>query len=289
MAVLLIWSIRQYRLLKLKDRVERQLIRKEKRNFSILEELGFTKLLSLVEKKFKIAGVHYEKENTVLILMIICSLLTGGGLLINLGLISFLLPIVFVFIIYFLLGKMGESRLIKIEHELRYAMYDMASSLRVNDSLINAIAEASSKAGEPLKTELAMIVTDVSRGAKEEQALIAFSERTGSQIVASWVDTIIFAKETGKELATTCERAATKIRNKNKMKDQVRAQASGSKGTMFGILAILGLFIFSMLSTGNFGRVFMTGTGRVIITYALISYILSTLIVYKTIDREVNS
>lgn len=287
--VLLLWSSHQYKLLKLKERMERQLIRKQPRNFSILEALGYRKFLDKIQELFDLAGINYEKENTIFTVLIISTLLFVSGLLLNLGLIAVLLPIVFLALIYFIICKMGTRRLVSMEHELRYSMYDIASSLRVSDSLMTALTEATKKAKQPLKSELARILADVNRGDKEDEALINFSHRTRSQIIASWVDTIIFAKETGKELAATCDRAALKIRDKNKMKDKIRAETTASQSTMVGILAILGLSVLTMFSTGNFGRVFFSKSGRFVLAYVIISFLVSTIWVYKTIEKEVNS
>lgn len=287
--VLFLWSIKQYKLLKLKEQVERQLIRKEHRYFNILAELGLENILTKTGQLFEQAGIPYDVENTLLVILMIFSILVAGGLFFEFGMVALLLPLIGVTILYSVLRKISESRLIKIEHELRYAMYDMASALRVNESLINAIAEATQKAKEPLKSEFKEIVNAVMRGEKENAALNNFCQRNKSLIIAGWVDTIIFARETGKDLAGTCERAAIKIRDKSKMKAQVRAQVAGSKGTMAGILAILGLFAFSLISSGLFSRIFTSEIGKLVLSYVIISYLLSSVWLYRIIDKEVNS
>ena len=289
LVVIALWVFKEERALELKRKVERQLIRKERKNFNVLKELGFSEIVEKLQLKIKRAGLKWQADEVVVALVVLMIFFITAGLVLNLGMITLVLAVLPVIFLNFALKKIGERRLRKIEEELEYVLHDIISSLRVIKNLIHALETAEQEAREPLKSELKEIINEVQTGVSLEKALDDFSKRADSVIVESWVDSITFAKKAGVGMVECCERTVGRIKDKNSMRREVVALSSGAKGTAIGIMVIMALFMGGMAGTSKeYVKALMSPMGKGILAYASASYILAGIFIFRIIDKEVN-
>lgn len=213
--IIMLWSYKRLRIQSLKQQVERQMIRKDARKFNIAEEIGLTNLLVFTQKVLNMAGSKLEPEDGLMYIGLGNLLLLAVGLLLELGPLALIIPLGFNGMLYWFTKRFGENRIIKLEHELKDTMNELASYLRQNDNLFNAIKDILPRVNQPLKGELNILINEVNSGESEEAALRNFSRRNGSLIIEGWVETVIFAKQTGRDLADTCERVSNEGKNKS--------------------------------------------------------------------------
>ena len=289
LVVIALWVFKEERTLELKRKVERQLIRKESKNFNVLEGLGFGGVVKKLQLKITKAGLKWHADEVMVVVVLLMIFLITAGLVLNLGTITLVLVVLPVIFLNLVLKKIGERRLRKIEEELEYVLHDIISSLRVIKNLVHAVEVAEQEAREPLKSELKEIVNEVKTGANLEKALDDFSKRADSVIVESWVDSIIFAKKAGVGMVECCERTVGRIKDKNSMRREVIALSSGAKGTAIGIMVIMALFMGGMAGTSKeYVKALMSPMGKGILAYAAGSYLLAGIFIFKIIDKEVN-
>lgn len=287
--VIMIWSYKRIRLQNLKQQVERQMIRKDSNTFNITEEIGLTKLLNYTQKILNMTGSKMDAEDGLIYIGVGNILLLAVGLFLELGPLALIIPLGFNGLLYWFAKRFGENRIVKLEHELKDTMSELASYLRQNDNLFNAINEILPRTSQPLREELKIFINEVNYGESEEIALKNFSQRNGSLIIEGWVETVIFAKQTGRDLADTCDRVSKRMREKIKVKGRIQAAAAGPKGTIIGLL-VIGLIAFlGMASTVNIKEVFLSGRGLWVTSYVLGSLLGATLLTLNLIDKEVNS
>lgn len=289
LVVIALWVFKEERTLELKRKVERQLIRKESKNFNVLEELGFGKVIGKLQLKITKAGLKWHADEVMVVLVVLMIFSITAGLVLNLGAITLVLVVLPVVFLNLTLKKIGERRMRKIEEELEYVLHDIISSLRVIKNLVHALETGEQEAREPLKSELKEIINEVRTGESLEKALDNFSKRADSVIVESWVDSIVFAKKAGVGMVECCERTVGRIKDKNSMRREVIALSSGAKGTAIGIMVIMALFMGGMAGTSKeYVKALMSPMGKGILAYASASYILAGILIFKIIDREVN-
>lgn len=111
----------------------------------------------------------------------------------------------------------------RIRAQLVEGLTATATSVRAGLSLPQALQAAAGRAPDPLGLELRAIVEDAARGATLEAALESFEARARLPEVRLLVATLKLARATGGNLAPLLDQLAETLRERERVRGQVRA------------------------------------------------------------------
>ena len=183
---------------------------------------------------------------------------TAGGLLL-MSIASFVIPayliylrtgtIIFSLLFGLLLGAMPlvfvlnkrKQRFDKFEQGLPETLDLMVSALRAGHSLISALDLAASEAPDPIGTELRICFDEQNYGLELKTAMSNLAARVPLQDLKI-VTAILIQKESGGNLAEVFDKAAYVIRERFRLKRQVRVHTAQGRLTGW-ILSFLPIFL----------------------------------------------
>lgn len=270
--------------------MERQLIQYNKeKKFSILEFLGLSKYVKKNDELLKSAGYKKIDSENIILLFIIIDLLVFFMLsVLNIGYMSYIIPIILLIIVPYIIQSIANRRHLKFNIQFSEAVQDIADYLKITGSLINALNAILPDLENPLKDSIQNIIKLYNTGASIEDALKAFARESKSLIVDEWVDSIIFAGQMKANVADICESTAKKIKNRIRQGDKIRSNLKGTKMTVTFIAAIMAAIMFLILKGNSmFSSAFQSTTGRIVIVYTIMSYLVTTLIIYRSLDKQI--
>jgi tight adherence protein B len=143
----------------------------------------------------------------------------------------------FLYVLY----KRSE-RFAKFEEHLPDALDLIVGALRAGHSLISAIGVVSREAPEPIKKEFRICFDEQNFGVDFRTAMLNLAARVPIQDVRIVVTAMLIQKESGGNLAEILEKAAHVIRERYRLKRQIRVHTAQGRLTGW-ILAVLPLVL----------------------------------------------
>jgi tight adherence protein B len=184
---------------------------------------------------------------------------TAGGLLL-MSIASFVIPayliylrtgtVIFSLLFGLLLGAMPlvyvlnkrKQRFDKFEQGLPETLDLMVSALRAGHSLISALDLAASEAPDPIGTEFRICFDEQNYGLELKTAMSNLAARVPLQDLKIVITAILIQKESGGNLAEVFDKAAYVIRERFRLKRQVRVHTAQGRLTGW-ILSFLPVFL----------------------------------------------
>ncbi|ADV80767.1 MAG: type II secretion system F family protein [Thermoanaerobacter sp.] len=286
MVVVLLYSIRENKRLKLKRRLERHLVISQKNEFSIVDLFGLGSFIEKLEKKLKKSGIKVDAEEVflwfILFTIVILVFLSFKGF----TLLGFTLPVMLYYLIDYILDYLGRRKIRKTEEQFRDFVKMLGAYLKMVPSFAGAFIKAAEEAENPLKEHTDRVLRRFQLGEDLEEALKEF-KNIESTYIKVWIDSIIFAVRMKSDLSRVCERTAKKLYERIKMSNRIAAMTVQAKSLMVSLVGIMAFMIVSTVSVSpDFIRTFSSPIGKLVIAYAALSYFISTLYILKRIDRE---
>ncbi len=178
------------------------------------------------------------------------------------------MPILFVlvgaFIGYkapnFYVGRRKAGRLNKFNEQLSDCVTLMANGLRSGNSVLQAMELVSKEAPPPSNDEFRRVIAETSLGISPEDALNNLVRRMPSGDLDLLVTSMAVQREVGGNLAQVLESIGTTIRERVKMKGEIKTKTSqvmGSAYIMTGLPVLIGAVLF--LLNGDFMRPMFSG------------------------------
>lgn len=192
--------------------------------------------------------------------------LLGGGLLTLVGVVGG--PIV----ADRLLARSGGRRATRVEHELPAAIRVQIGALRAGRSLTQSLTEVAREASGPLGDEVARSLRQMQLGASLGEVLDDLADRIDSRDVQLWVTAMQIHRRVGGNLIPLLEGLADKLRDRVRLRGEVRAMTA--QGRLSGIivaaapLAFLGFL--SVAAEAQLEILFTTPAGLGLLSVALI-------------------
>jgi tight adherence protein B len=218
---------------------------------------------------------------------VVLLLLLGGGffglLLTILGTVAgFMAPALFV-------KRRKGSRRKAINGQIVEMLEMVSNSLRSGFAFVQAIELAAKQLGPPMKDELEILLSDMSLGARSEDALRGLAERTDSVDVELLVTTILVQRTSGGNLAEVLDNAAKTIRERERLQGDIRALTAQQR--MTGVILslypiVLGALIF-VISPGLVSVLWEEEGGRVLLGVAIVLQTLGYLSIRRILTLEV--
>ena len=162
----------------------------------------------------------------------------------------------------------------------------MARALRAGHAIISAVEIVSEETSEPLAAEFRAVFDEQNLGLAIREALLNLVSRVPTDGVRFLATAILLQKETGGNLAEIMDKAASVMRERMRLKGQLRVYTA--QGRMTGwFLCCLPFFVFGLISVVNrdYERLLWTSAIGVRLIYGALALML--LGVY-TIRRIIN-
>lgn len=177
----------------------------------------------------------------VLVFILSYFIFFSGNLIFGLlgGFVGFFLPRIYV-------ARQVSSRLIKFENQLPDTLGLWVNALRSGYSVLQAMEAISKDAPEPTATEFKRVVQEVQLGINVDDALAHLLERVDSEDLDLVVTAVNIQREVGGNLAEILEVIAHTIRERIKLKGEIRVLTTQGRVTGYlisGLPIVLALFL----------------------------------------------
>ena len=189
----------------------------------------------------------------------------------------------------FWLKRRMASRLHKMEGQLVELLQMLSSGLRAGFGLLQAMEAAAEQIPAPLSVEIRRTLRDTAMGASVEQALQALNDRVGSPDFDIVITAILIQRSVGGNLAEILDNVAHTMRERERIKGEIRTLTSQQRltGYVIGGIPIALLVIFYIISPDFTGLLFTDPLGRLMLMGAFISEVIGYLIIQKIVNIEV--
>ncbi len=139
-----------------------------------------------------------------------------------------------------------KKRLRMIEQQLPLALDIVVRSLRAGHPVIMAIKLSAAEMGDPIGSELGLVVDETTYGVEFRQALANLAERTGSPYLHFFAISVAIQAETGGNLGEILGNLTQTIRNQQALHLRVAALASEGKMSAW-LLSLIPVAVVSMV------------------------------------------
>ncbi len=225
------------------------------------------------------------------ILRLVVALSTGaiGVLLLPIPVLAAGVAIIGYMAVGFWLNIRIGSRRRKIESQVVEMLQMLASGLRAGFGLLQALEASAEQLPDPLAVELRRTLRDIAVGASVEQALTGLNERIGSADVDIVITAMLIQRSVGGNLAEILDNVAHTMRERERIRGEIRTLTSQQRltGFVIGGIPIGLLIIFMMISPDFTGLLFTDSTGRMMLGAAGVMEVMGFLVIRKIVNIEV--
>lgn len=182
-----------------------------------------------------------------------------------------------------------NARQRKLESQLIELLQMLASGLRAGFGLLQAIEAATDQLSAPVSVEMRRFMRDTAMGASVETALESLNERVGSSDWDIVITAIMIQRSVGGNLAEILDNVAHTMRERERIKGEIRTLTSQQRMTGYvigGIPIGLGL-IFSMLNWEFTSLLFTEPLGQAMLAGGTVFWITGFLVIRKIVNIEV--
>jgi tight adherence protein B len=181
------------------------------------------------------------------------------------------------------------KRLRRFEELLPDTIDLMARALRAGHTITSSIEMVASEGGEPVASEFRRVFEEQNFGLPLREAMLNLADRVPLPDVGFLVTAILVQKETGGNLAEVLDKTAAVIRDRFRLRGQLRVYTAQGRLTGW-ILATLPFVMFVLLNLANpnYMRILLTDpVGRKLIYVGIVLMITGGWVIRKVIDIKV--
>lgn len=173
------------------------------------------------------------------------------------------LPVVYV-------KSKQKSRVKKFEEQLCDALMICTSCLRSGLSFNQAMETISKDMDDPISTEFSTVVREVNMGYSMDEALENLGERIKSKYVDLMVSAVLVQRQTGGNLSKILQNISDTIREKMKLKRQLKTSVSSGKmsGIIVGSMPVIILGLFTLISYDFVSVLYTEPKGNIVLAAA---------------------
>lgn len=218
------------------------------------------------------AGLHVSPAD--FLILAIAATFMGGliGLLLGGLIFGLVMAIVVGFGARLALRFLAARRRRAFANQLEDSLQLLSGSLRAGHSLLRAVDAVSDQSDSPTSEEFARIVNETHLGRDLDEALEQTVQRMQSTDL-SWVAQAIgIHREVGGDLAEVLDQVGSTIRERNKIKRQVKALSAEGKMSAYVLLAlpVLIIGVLSLMSPQYMAKFVESPLGYAMIAGALV-------------------
>jgi tight adherence protein B len=196
---------------------------------------------------------------------------------------------VFGFLPYFYVRKKRRKRLDTLEEQLPESLDFLSRSMRAGHAFTITLQMVGEEMADPLGQEFRTLFNEQNLGASLEGALRNFAERVPLLDVRFFTSSVLLQRQTGGNLAEILTRLAYVIRERFRLKGQVRAASAHGRLTatilvMLPICTVLGLLL---VAPGYMQGMAADPLGRWLIGSAIFLQLIGNFFIRKIINIKV--
>lgn len=182
-----------------------------------------------------------------------------------------------------------NSRLHKLEAQLIELLQMLSSGLRAGFGLLQALESSIEQMPTPLSVEIRRTLRDTAMGASIDQALQSLNERVGSPDFDIVITAILIQRTVGGNLAEILDNVAHTMRERERIRGEIRALTSQQRMTGYVIGGIpVGLaLIFLVVSPSFITPLFTEKLGREMLGAGLVLETMGFMVIRKIVNIEV--
>lgn len=255
-----------------------------------LSRFNFAKVL---ETRIQQAGLTMSL-NTLLIQMLVLTIpgaLIGARLnpLMFRGLSAAALAAVGAMLPYIYVMRTRAKRLAAFEEQFPEALEFLSRAMRAGHAFSIALEMLSEESPQPLGTEFRKVFNEHNLGLPIETALGNLTERMPLLDVKFFVSAVLLQRETGGNLAEILTKLAAVIRERFKLKGQVKAASAHGRitGSILTIMPVALMFGLLIVAPGYLQGMADDPDGRIMIASVIVMIIIGHFIIRKIVDIKV--
>lgn len=199
----------------------------------------------------RVDGLSNTRFILVTILFAIAGFLIGGRFTDVIGVLA---PVIGAFALgvlpRFYRAKHRDKRMAAIEEQFPEALDFLARSVRAGNAFSIALELLAGESVEPLKSEIVKVTREMALGAGLEEALLGLVARIPLLEVRMFVAAVLLQRETGGNLSEVLGKLATSVRERLRLRGQVKA-ASGQGRLTAKVLTFLPIVTLALLRVAS--------------------------------------
>lgn len=248
------------------------------------------KLIKRLDHLIDNAGLDLNVKIFVMIIAFAAVVGLFFGMVIGRGiLVALILLVIFGAIPIIYLKQKKNKRIQRFTEQFPDALDMIARSLRAGHSLSSAIEMIGKEMGEPVSGLFKTAYEEQTLGLSIRDALARMLDRMESMDLRLFITAINIHREVGGNLAEMLERLGTTIRDRLRIRRQIRVYTA--QGRLSGyILAILPIFMavaLYTLSPDYIKELWIEKSGRYAIIFALIAQIFGFIVIKRLINIRI--
>ena len=199
-----------------------------------------------------------------------------------LAIVGYLLP-------RFYMSHAKSKRVSKLESQLPDALSMLANSLKAGFGLMQSLDLSSRELAHPLATEIQRMLQDINVGMQTDEALQHFSQRSGSADLDIVVTAMLIQQATGGNLAEILETVGHTMRERNRIRGEIKTLTTQQTMTGFviGGLPILIAIGIMVVNPGYLEPLYTTLPGQVMLAGAACLETFGVIVIKKILAIEV--
>ena len=254
-----------------------------------IEGLDVTQKLQV---KIQQAGLDWTPMKFLILSAMTCFVGVLLGLrfpVIGFGISSAVYGLVLSFLPYLYVRRTRSKRLGKLEEQFPEALEFLARSMRAGHAFTISLEMLGEELPEPLGQEFRTLFNEQNLGAALEVALTNLSNRVPLVDMRFFASSVLLQKQTGGNLAEILTRLADVIRERFRLKGQVKAASAHGRltATILMIMPIGTMFALLVVSPGYLQSMAKDSDGRWLIGFAILGQILGNYFIRRIIKIKV--
>jgi tight adherence protein B len=193
------------------------------------------------------------------------------------------------FLPYFIVKRKSTSRLNEFEAQFPEALDFLARSMKAGHAFSVSLEMLSAESPEPLATEFRRVFNENNLGAPLDVALYNLSDRVPSVDVRFFVSAVMLQRETGGNLGEILMNLSRVIRERFRLRGQVRAASAHGRltATVLIILPVFMMLALFVVAPGYLDSMAEDEHGKWMIVGAIVGQLLGFYFIRKIIDIKV--
>ena len=170
--------------------------------------------------------------------------------------------------------------------QLGDALMIIANALRSGFSFAQALSSVSESLSDPIGTEFSVVAREVQLGVEIEEALLGVADRMKSDDLRLLTTAVVVQQQVGGNLSEILDTLSETIRERQKILRTVRTLSAQGKmsGIVVGIIPLVLLATFSVMSPDYVEPMFKTTLGHIILGFAATLQLIGFLVIRKMVD-----
>ncbi|HUJ24277.1 MAG TPA: type II secretion system F family protein [Bryobacteraceae bacterium] len=228
-----------------------------------------------------------------LVMTVVCAVI--GGVIgvrfpvAGFGLTSVILGLVMATFPYLFVRRTRAKRLAKLEEQFPEALEFLARSMRAGHAFTISLEMLGEELPEPLGQEFRTLFNEQNLGAALEVALTNLCNRVPLVDMRFFASSVLLQKQTGGNLAEILTQLANVIRERFRLKGQVKAASAHGRltATILMLMPIFTMIALLVVSPGYLQGMAKDKDGRYLIAFAIVGQILGNYFIRKIINIKV--